>query len=156
MLGSNAATLGLLTLVPHSSQATRSKAREPMEVLYSFPARSSAPRRLFFQDALVNGMDLDATGRGISIHLICDHLGASPRIVAGRSGLRSTTGVLFLSRAGCLCSRWRASDLLDVLNKLLSGAAGRRLFLVIGQFRAGRCKRMKSIAEAAVFMRSLR
>ena len=37
--------------------------REPVEVLYSFPARLSVPRRLFFEYALQKGGDLDAKPR---------------------------------------------------------------------------------------------
>ena len=58
-----------------------------MEVLYSFPARSSAPRRLFFQMALVNGVDLDA----------------SPHLADGCSGLNK------LLHCAVNCSRLRST-----------------------------------------------
>ena len=71
--------------------------REPVEVLYSFPARLSVPRRLFFEYALQKGGDLDA--KAAARHFFLD-IGPEIRSTLG-SRLRSTAASL-LRNSGSL------------------------------------------------------
>ena len=83
--------------------------RERVEVIYSFPARLSVPRRLFFEYALQKGGDLDAKprlstllSRAAARHFFLD-IGPEIRSTLG-SRLRSTTASL-LRNSGPLFTR---------------------------------------------------
>ena len=126
--------------------------REPVEVIYSFPARLSVPRRLFFEYALQKGGGLDAKPR-LTAGCRCSS-GRSSRSRgtscrrSGRSsksrGFRSTAEtsrfiVVVVVKLHCAvnCSRLRGTaprrlTNLNPLSTLLSRAAARHFFLDIG------------------------
>ena len=145
--------------------------REPVEVLYSFPARLSVPRRLFFEYALQKGGDLDAKPR-LTAGCRCSSgrsnrsRGTScRRCSSGRSsksrGFRSTAEtsrfiVVVVVKLHCAvnCSRLRSTaprrlTNLNPLSTLLSRAAARHFFLDIGpEIRSTLGSRLRSTAAS--------
>ena len=83
--------------------------REPVEVIYSFPARLSVPRRLFFEYALQKGGDLDAKprlstllSRAAAQHFFLD---ISPEIRSTLGSRLRSTAASLLRNSGPLFTR---------------------------------------------------
>jgi len=145
--------------------------REPVEVLYSFPARLSVPRRLFFEYVLricvAERGDLDAKPR-LTAGCRCSSgrssrsRGTSCRRCSSKSrGFRSTAEtsrfiVVVVVKLHCAvnCSRLRSTaprrlTNLNPLSTLLSRAAARHFFLDIGpEIRSTLGSRLRSTAAS--------